>query len=270
MRIGVSTDGSKVDRDIISDTPQDFDKAIEVIKKSAQELMGSSVPYGVAGGIAGTMSRDKKSLASSPNISHWIDKPLVNEISKLFGGAPVFLENDAVLAGLGEAHHGAGRGFGIVAYITVSTGVGGARIVNGRVDDKSVGFEPGHQIIDADQTIIPSAKSGMLEDYISGTAVFRETGKKPKEITDPKFWDAKAKLLAYGLANVVDHWSPDVIVLGGSMITGDPAIPIEKSEMYFKEILKDIYKEFPKVEKAELGDVGGLHGALEYLKQQRL
>ncbi len=60
-------------------------------------------------------------------------------------------------------------------------------------------------------------------------------------------------------------WSPDVIVLGGSMITGDPSIPLDITEAHLKEILK-IYPELPAIKKAELGDSGGLHGALEYIK----
>jgi glucokinase len=51
--------------------------------------------------------------------------------------------------GLGEAVFGAGKGREIVVYMTISTGVGGARIVGGKIDASAMGFEPGHQIIDA-------------------------------------------------------------------------------------------------------------------------
>lgn len=268
MRIGVSSDGLKVDKTTVVNTPESFDEGMQVIKKVARELAFDAVPYGVAGGIAGAVGKDRSSLLGSPHLPGWVGKPLLSEIKKLFG-APVFIENDAVLAGMGEAHDGAGRGYNIVVYVTVSTGVGGARIVNKRVDDKAIGFEPGHQIIDIDRTLIPSAISGTLEDYISGTATLHETHHKPKEITDPEFWDHKAKLLAYGLNNMIVHWSPDVVVLGGSMIIGDPAISIEKTEKYLHEILK-IYTELPVLKKAELGDNCGLYGALAYLKQQRL
>ena len=268
MRIAISNDGLQVDKVTTVETPQNFEKGLEVIQKAARELAFDTVPYGVAGGIAGAVGKDRSSLVGSPHLSGWVGKPLVAELRKMFA-APVFLENDAVLAGMGEAHDGAGRGFNIVVYVTVSTGVGGARIVNKRVDDKAIGFEPGHQIIDIDRTHIPGAESGTLEDYISGTAVLHETHHKPKEVTDPEFWDHKAKLLAYGLNNMIVHWSPDVVVLGGSMINGDPAISIEKTGQYLREVLK-IYSELPQLKKAELGDNCGLYGALEYLKQQRL
>lgn len=268
MRVGVSSNGVAVDKSITLDTPQNFEQGIAAIKKGIHDLVGDAVPYGIAGGVAGAVGRDKRSLLGSPHLPDWIGKPLLSEIKKIFD-VPVFIENDAVLAGMGEAHDGAGRGFNIVVYVTVSTGVGGARIVNKRVDDKAIGFEPGHQIIDVDRTFIPMAISGTLEDYISGTEALHETGHKPKDITDPKFWDNKARLLAYGLNNMIVHWSPDVVVLGGSMILGDPAISLEKTEKYLHEILK-IYTELPQLKKAELGDSCGLYGALEYLKQQRL
>lgn len=268
MRLGVSSNGTAVDKITTLETPQNFEQGILEIKKGVHDLVGDSVPYGIALGIAGAVGREKDTLLGSPNLPGWVGKPLAAELKKIFG-APVFIENDAVLAGMGEAHDGAGRGFNIVVYVTVSTGVGGARIVNKRVDDKAIGFEPGHQVIDIDRTLIPGAISGTLENYISGTEALHETGHKPKDITDPKFWDDKARLLAYGLNNMIVHWSPDVVVLGGSMINGDPAISIEKTEKYLHEILK-IYTELPKLKKAELGDNCGLYGALEYLKQQRL
>ncbi|HLP44141.1 MAG TPA: ROK family protein, partial [Candidatus Nanoarchaeia archaeon] len=211
-------------------------------------------------------SQKKETLLGGPNLKDWVGKPLQSELNEFFG-APVFVENDAALVGLGEAMRGGGRGFGIVAYVTVSTGVGGAKIVNGTIDPRSVGFEPGHEIIDIDKTLVPDASGTTLESYISGAGLMNRTGKKPKEITDPKVWDDLAHILAYGLNNVAVFWSPDVIVLGGSMITGEPAISIEKTEEYLKEVLK-IYPEIPKIRKAELGDLGGLHGALEYLRQQ--
>ncbi len=100
---------------------------------------------------------------------------------------------------------------------------------------------------------------------ISGKALQEKTGKHPREITDQKVWDEFAKILAFGLNNIIVEWSPNVVVLGGSMITGDPAIPLFKVEMHLKEILK-IFPELPAIKKAELGDFGGLYGGLAYLR----
>ncbi|MFV1917705.1 MAG: ROK family protein, partial [Patescibacteria group bacterium] len=109
------------------------------------------------------------------------------------------------------------------------------------------------------------ASLGHLEAHISGAAVEKRYGKKPYEITDDKFWDELARLLAFGLNNTIVHWSPDVVVLGGSMMK-KIGIPIDRVKFHLKKILK-IFPELPEIKKAELGDLGGLHGALYYLKQ---
>ncbi len=266
MRIGSSTDGVSFDKTITLDTPVSFEAGMAEFKKAADTLKQGKEVRAVAGGIAGPFSQKKEELLASPNLKDWVAKPIKGHLEDYFG-APVFIENDAAMVALGEAMRGAGRGSSIVAYVTVSTGVGGAKIVNGKIDPRSIGFEPGHEIIDIDKTLVPDASGNTLESYISGTGLTKRTGKKPKEITDPKVWDDMAKILAYGLNNVTVFWSPDVIVLGGSMITGEPAISVEATEGYLKEVLK-IYPEIPKIKKAELSDLGGLYGALELLQQR--
>lgn len=205
--------------------------------------------------------RDVKNIVGgmSRSMEGWSYERLAEDLKNKFGVA-VYLDNDSAVVALGEAHFGAGKGFKIVAYVTVSTGVGGARIVDGKIDRASVGFEPGKQIID-----IENGSNKTLEDLISGKALEIESGKHPKEITDPNVWEEHAKLLAIGLNNVVVNWSPDVLVLGGSMITGDPAIPLPKTEERLREILK-VFPNIPVVKKAELEDFGGLWGSLVLLK----
>lgn len=159
------------------------------------------------------------------------------------------------------------KGYGIVVYITVSTGVGGVRIIDNYIDKRAYGFEPGHQIIDIDNTVCPECKSGELEDLVSGTAMTYRFGVKAYEIKDQNLWDEELpRLLAYGLHNTILHWSPDVVVLGGSMIVGDPAINVEQTNEHLRNISK-IFPELPAVKKAELGDFGGIHGALAFVRQ---
>ncbi len=267
MRLGSSRDGETLDNTAIFQTPASYEEGIAEIKKHAIALSQGEQVEAVAGGLAGTYSQKKSCLIHSPHLSDWVGRPIRTELETFFN-APAYIENDASLGGLGEAWRGAGKGFGIVAYITVSTGIGGARIVQGSIDHNSIGFEPGHQIIDADRSMIPHANGIFIEDYISGTALTQRTNKAPKDIQEPAFWDGVAKVLAFGLHNVCVFWSPDVIVLGGSMITGDPAIPIEKTKEYVQGMNKR-YPELPEIKKSELGDVCGLHGALEYIKIKR-
>jgi predicted NBD/HSP70 family sugar kinase len=267
MRLAFSKDAETFGEPRIVETPKDFKEGIASFVTIAKELASGEKIEGVAGGIAGPLNNEKSMLVNSPNISAWINKPLKTELEKALA-APVSIENDASLVGLGEATHGAGKGRRIVAYITVSTGVGGARIVNGKIDESSMGFEPGHQIInfDNDANICPGCnKQGHLEGYVSGNALEQQYGKKPYEIEDEKIWDETAKILAIGLNNTIMHWSPDIVLLGGSMITKEPGISVKKVHYYLKDILR-IFPNPPLIEKAALQDIGGLYGALALLK----
>lgn len=267
-RIAYATDLERFEEPIIISTPALYEEGLSTIIKTIEDCADGREIKIICGGIAGPFNERKQSLVGSPNLKDWIGKPLKNNLEEKFG-VPVHIENDSAMVGLGEANFGAGKGFGIVAYMTVSTGVGGARFINGKIDEKSVGFEPGHQIIDADKTLVEGV-GGLHVGYIlSGKGVEKRTGQKPKDIADTLFWDKMAEYLAYALNNLSVFWSPDCIVLGGSMITGDPAISVEKTEERLKEILK-IFPEIPVIKKASLKDVGGLYGALAYIKNYKL
>lgn len=253
---------------VVVSTPKDFNEGLDTLKRIidnlAQGLSSENrIVTAIAGGIAGPLNSDNTMLVESPNLGGWVGHDLKNALHLAYK-VPVELENDAALVGLGEAHFGAGRGKPIVAYLTVSTGVGGARIVNGRIDRASIGFEPGHQIIDPDNSLCPACEGNDLEAYVSGTAVEKRFGVKPYEIHDDKVWDELAKFLAYGLNNTIVHWSPDIVVIGGSMMK-EVGIPIPAVRKHLSEIVK-IFPTLPIIEKAELGDFGGLYGALAYAR----
>lgn len=262
MRIGVSKDGKAIGSIKVVETPKNFNEGILRFKEAANELSGGVRIKAVAGGIAGLLDKDKTKLVNSPNIPGWIGRPLKKSLEKAMG-ASISLENDADLAGLGEAVFGAGRSKEIVVYLTISTGVGGTRIVNGKIDKFVMGFEPGQQLLCCYQDDI---EYKTLEDCISGTAFEKRYKKPPYEILDKKIWDEAAKILATGLNNTIVHWSPDIIVLGGSMMK-KIGIPIDRVQLHLKKILK-IFPKHPVIKKAKLGDAVGLYGALAFLKQK--
>ncbi len=264
MRIAFSPDGNAFDEPKVIPTPQNFDQGMAAFEAAVRELAGENKIRAAAGGIAGPINRDKTELVNSPHISGWIRRPLKRELQKILD-APAYLENDAAMAGLGEATYGQGKGKEIVVYITVSTGIGGVRIVDGAVDRSAMGFEPGHQIIDASGTLCPECRSvpGYFERYASGSAIESRYGKKPYEIKDPSVWEEEARLLAYGLNNTIVHWSPDMVILGGSVMQG---VSLERVRFHLRTVLK-IFPEPPLIGEAVLGDFGGLYGALQLLKR---
>lgn len=262
MRLAAARNLEEMGETKIIPTPQKYSEGISLFLQTAQELAGHEKIEAVGGGIAGPFDEAKGTLVGSPQLEDWIGKPFKEEIEKELG-AKVMIENDAALAGLGETHFGRGKSRKIVAYITVSTGVGGARIVDGKIDKKIIGFEPGFQIIDAGKTICAGCNSMRLGAMISGDALEKRFGKKAEEIEDPEVWEETAKFLAYGLHNATVFWSPEIILLGGSLMK---KIEMGKVKKYLSEILK-IFPEIPEVEKAQLGDLGGLWGAMVFLRQ---
>ena len=94
-------------------------------------------------------------------------------------------------------------------------------------------------------------------------------GTKPYDIPqDDIIWDELAGYLAQGLRNTILYWSPEIIILGGSMMTGDPNIPLEVVRKETVAVLDDVVSS-PFITLAKLGDEAGLYGAMALAEQQK-
>lgn len=262
-RISVSVEGRTLAPPLIIPTCADANKGIEEIRQHAQALTKGERVQRVVAGFAGTFDRDRTRLLHATNIRGWEEIPLKEKLTSAFG-VPVELENDSALAALGEAVFGAGVGERIVGYVTVSTGVGGARVTDGRIDPTVYGFEPGYQIINAGKGICVACKKNHLGAHISGASIAEHQGRAGEHIDDPMVWEDITRMLALGLANTIVHWSPDIMVLGGSVMG---RIDLERLRNYLQETLT-IYPELPRMSRAVLGDTAGLWGALALLEQK--
>jgi len=247
-------------------TPKSFTAGIQEMAEAIKQLTEGQSPKAIAGGIRGPLMEDKSGIQNDVVLTNWINKSVVDELQKYYD-VPVYLENDTAIAGIGEAVYGAGKGLEIIAYHTISTGVGGVKIESGEIDLASVGFEPGHQVLDIDRTILGEEVTPTLENLVSGTAVKNRFGIEPYEIPqDDVLWDELAEYLAQGLRNTILYWSPDAIILGGSMIIGDPKIEVDAIRKYTVEAL-DGFVPTPFITAAKLGDEAGLYGAMAILKR---
>lgn len=253
LRCAVSQGGETLDEERKFETPLSYREGIDLLRRSAQEMVKGGSFSAVAGGIAGVRDPDTKIFYHSRR-PDWEGKDIAKDIAESLG-APCVLENDAALAGLAEAAFGAGKGFPIVAYLTVSTGVGGARIADKRIDRNVFGFEPGHQIVHEGRT---------LEEWVSGSAFQKRFGKPAEEAGETE-WEEVATLFSYGLTNTIVHWSPHAVVLGGPLI-------LKNKHMFFERVIKKtadsmtIFPRLPLFKKAELEDRAGLLGALYLLR----
>lgn len=260
MKFALSDDGKTISDVTEVDTPKEFDAGMYSINEVKVKLTTGKEINFVSGCIAGLLSKNRESLLTSPNLRGWENKTLRKSLMQIFS-SPIYLENDAAVAGLGEAVQGPGKDYHIVCYFTVSTGYGGARIVDGKIDKYDLGFAPGQQIISYDGY---GKKVVYLEDLVSGSGILASTGKNPSEIEDKDFWERVHKFLAAGLNNSIVHWSPEVVILGGGLINGGK-IDISKVSYYLSEF-NTVYPEPPKLFKSELGDKAGLIGALSLIE----
>ena len=252
--------------DIVSfPTQKTYAAGISSVIKAIHDLKSETPLAGIAGGIRGRLLEDKSGIEKDAILSGWEGESITDALHQEFN-VPVYLENDTAVAGLGEAVYGAGKGMDILAYHTVSTGVGGVKIAHGQIDEATAGFEPGHQVLDIDRTILGDDVSPTLENLVSGAGLEARLGMKPREIPqEDMVWDELAGYLAQGLRNTILYWSPEVIVLGGSMIIGDPKIELDAIRKHTVEVL-DGFVECPYITTASLGDEAGLYGAMAYLK----
>ena len=251
LRIAVSHDGETLGEPKVVPTPANFNEGVETIERLGKEMLGGAVPAAVAGGIGWVLDTTRSHIfrSTKANFLDWNDKPLREELERRFG-VSAYLENDCVLAAVGEAGVGTGKGYDIVAYYTVSTGVGGARVALGKPDAYAVGFEPGKQLIDGVH----------LEQLVSGAAVEKKYGISPKDLADVGERTKLGQTLARGVHNSIVHWSPHIVVFGGSMITGVNPIPLDVVEETLKTTLTFL-PSLPKIAMAALGDFGILEGA---------
>jgi predicted NBD/HSP70 family sugar kinase len=265
-RVATSSDLVTLDNSVRFNTPVNFTEGIKKIAEEIQKLT-PNMPVAIAGGIRGAINEERTGIINDGTLSKWAGKSVVAELQKYFK-VPIYLENDAAIAGVGEAVFGAGKGLEIIAYHTVSTGVGGVKIENGEIDTASYGFEPGHQVLDIDRTILGDDISPTLENLVSGTALEQRFGVKAYDIPQSDVvWDELAEYLAQGLRNTILYWSPDAIILGGSMIIGDPRIEIDAIRKYTVAAL-DGFVPSPLITTAKLGDEAGLFGGLAILSRR--
>lgn len=258
-RIAASSDLMSFGEPVILDTPHDYVQGLQMLANGAKQLSGKEPIDAVQIGIRGTVSRTE-GYTRDGFLTDWSERQLAHDLRVALSIPIVNIENDVATVAMGEAHFGAGKDAGILVYITVSTGVNGWRVVDGVLDRSRSGFEIGGQYLNIEPTIT-------FEEMVSGTAIYKQFGLHPRDLgKDHEVWEELAKLCAYGVHNTILHWSPDRVVLGGSMFN-EIGISVESVSKYVREITTKRI-DLPELVHSSLGDLGGLWGALALLRQR--
>lgn len=130
---------------------------------------------GVGIGIPGPVDTENGYVTLATNIKDFAYFPVVQYMKDRLN-LPVYLDNDANVAGLAEALVGSGRGKKIVCYVTHSTGIGAAIVVNGNVVSGNNGYagEVGNIIVDKNRKPVNHLNAGAVENWASGDAIVRQ------------------------------------------------------------------------------------------------
>jgi glucokinase len=269
-------------------------KGGEGIRTQIEETLPELIKYGeieaIGVGFGGPVDWRRGRICRSHQIEGWSEFDLSGWLGKL-SGRRVYVENDANVAALGEALHGAGVGFNPVFYVTLGSGVGGGLVVEGRIYHGAAPGEAeiGHVRLDRDGTILESRCSGWAVDAKIRELVEKEPGglllrliaAKPggeakhlpvalqqgdraaKQILEETAGD-----LAFGLSHVTHLFHPQVIILGGGLSgIGEPLRVAVESVL--RPHLMEAFAPGPRILLAALGEDAVPMGAMA-LAAQRL
>jgi glucokinase len=223
----------------------------DAIHRLTDQYRGSGRFVGAGIGVPGIIDMETGMMRKSANLPGWSDYPVRDEIERRLGaGTPVFLDNDAKMAALGEKWMGAGRDVDNMAMVTLGTGIGGAIILNGKIFYGMNGMagEFGHVTIEPNGVPCGCGNHGCAERYASATAVVRmareaiESGQAPglakAASSDPEFSarsiynlaiqgneDAQRIFHRFGvtlgtlLAGLINILNLDMFVIGGGVVS---------------------------------------------------
>ena len=246
-------------------------KIAEVIKSFDCDIVGAGMS------CPGPLDLINGKILTPPNLKgQWHNLKVAEELSKLIN-KPVYLENDANLAGLAEAVVGEGKDYNYVQFFTVSTGLGAGFVINKEIYQGAHGFgnEVANCVMMKDGPSHGSIIPGGIEAISSGTAItsravkagldvkhageVNDLAKAGNEVAKQIMDDAK-EYLANFIGVVYGYADPEIVILGGSVALKIDGF-VEEVEALAKERVYEIMKPYVKVRKSTLNEDSGLIGA---------
>lgn len=233
-----------------------LDKVVHTVRDAIQKL---SLPctqiLGLGIGVPGILDKDRGHLLFSPNMPSWRDVPLRQFLREELP-FPVFIENDASAAALGEQWFGAGRGVDNFIFVFADMGIGGGLILNRQMyggRDNGAG-EIGHIVVEVNGPKCNCGSYGCLETMASGLVLIRKArkliasgtaskmrdmvGGDPDKVTLDVLKEAarqgdelagrmmleSAEYIGVAVGSAINLFNPEMIVLGGQLVEDNPTL----------------------------------------------
>ncbi|SHK78133.1 ROK family protein [Rhodothermus profundi] len=272
------------------------------IAEMVQTLIRRAPDHQIAGigiGAPGTVNWERTAVVYPPNLPGWGIVDLRKALQEALGiPLPVFVENDANLAGLGSAHYGAGRPFDAFIMVTLGTGVGGAIIYRNRIFRGTTGGagEIGHMSIDYEGPLDRYGIAGSIEAYIGQrflsryaryrlltqrhSLVHQMAGEDLRNLTPRLLYEAARagdeparEVLAWAghklgcvLASAVNLLDIHKIVVGGGVSAADRFI-LEPARQTLRRYVIPALRDKVEIIRETLGNEAGMLGAAQLVFQ---
>jgi len=254
-----------------------FQQMMNTIGINSQNILGTGV------GVPGPLDYVRGVVENSPNL-RWLSYPIRDELSKRLG-TKLLLDKDTNVAALGEKKYGMSRNCSHFIYITISTGIGGGIVADGKILHGQIGgaSELGHMLVAPGGRRCACGRVGCLEAHASGTALsldakeliargkgqniltFCARGQAPTAYElglAARQGDAEAIALinraadyaAIGVANLVNIFNPERIVIGGGVGIGLQDFMLPRIREYVFANVFPLHKRNLAIEATQLGE----------------
>jgi glucokinase len=272
------------------------DQILADLAELAKNLAGDRKISALGLGVPGLLDLEWGICVFSGNI-RWANVPVVERLSNLLD-CPVFIDNDVRVAALGELAQGQAQGLKDFIYLTVGTGIGSGIFIDGRLlrGPKFSAGEAGHMVLLKDGPACTCGSSGCLEALASATAIAREgrlvaeqnpasllnsLSSNPGEIdatlvaraaqagdsTACQVWDTAMAWLGIGVANLVNIFNPELVVIGGGVsLAGDQLTQPVLAQI--QKLAMPVQRKHVRLAVSAMGDKAGVYGALELARQR--
>ncbi|MEI6097282.1 MAG: ROK family protein [Alphaproteobacteria bacterium] len=233
-------------------------------------------------GAPGPLDAMRGIAQATPTIEGFREFPIRDRIAEATQ-LPTFLDHDGHAAAFGEWKHGAGRGYDNMVFVTISTGIGGGAIVDGRLQRGRRGqaAHVGHMTLLPDGPICNCGNRGCWEalaagptfaqaahsaGFADGSAAFAAAA--TGDVRARSVVDAQARWLAIGMANLAHVYSPQILILGGGVMAGLEQMRPEIAREFAARVMAP-FRDIPFV-RAALLDNAGLIGAAALGREQAI
>ncbi|MBQ7625344.1 MAG: ROK family protein [Clostridia bacterium] len=297
LRIGVDLGGTNIAAGLVNDkneiikktsvptSDKSFEGVCRAIASLCESLSSGASVSEIGVGSPGIANASTGVVERWSNLN-FVNAPLAERVSALCG-LPVYIENDANAAALGEYVAGAGRGTEDFVLVTIGTGIGCGAVLGGKLyrGKNHSAFELGHTVIDLNGPVCTCGRRGCFETLASATALVRQAKEAAKACPESLLnqseingktvfealrlgdgaakavFDRYVKYLAAGVTDLINLLQPQVLCIGGGVSGAGEALLAPLRELVSREEYAKDCAVRTKIMPALLGNDAGIIGA---------